>query len=539
MDPVLTLYCRRFVSRLAYWLLELGYDLRDRSASNQLYLVYFCLFWLVWVVAVFALLGQSVAEQLARLPLEPALFAVSLWMGGLEVWAMLLLWNAARRSPFVFTEEDAYLICQTPLSRRRVGLVLFLLHWCETCLPFAAGAVILSFVLVEVQCGYTDPGLLIVAYILNSLRALTIVLPLHGALLAAIWGVGALRLRRRELPWLRPAVIALVALLAMGWLLRTSWPGLFLLLHAPLHFTLQAAFIAGNTSWAGGLAFSFLLWVLALIFLATVTPHINLSQAAQETSRLATIQMARGFFYSNLAEAIELRQRLESTYAPSQLLRSQGVSALLEKGVLQSWRAFAPAQLMSWLWLFMLYLGMFLPSNWLVRLVIAGVWTIKLGSLSTHRLRSDLARWWILRSLPVSPARLVLTELAWPLILATLLGWGALLLASAPFHEAALAAAAQLPFWAASAVLAAAYDILRRSQARVLMSPSIAEENVPQPDIWGAIQSLVSVLVPFSLLAWSSTHAVLSSWGWAAVLLTVGIAWLNFRGAATAYKWVR
>jgi hypothetical protein len=62
MDPVWTLFSRRTISRLAYWLSALGYNLRDRSVSNRIYLVYFCFFWIVWVTAVFALLGGAVAD---------------------------------------------------------------------------------------------------------------------------------------------------------------------------------------------------------------------------------------------------------------------------------------------------------------------------------------------------------------------------------------------------------------------------------------------------------------------------------------------
>ena len=32
-------------------------------------------------------------------------------------WGLYSLWRASRRSPFVFTEEDAHLVCQTPVSR--------------------------------------------------------------------------------------------------------------------------------------------------------------------------------------------------------------------------------------------------------------------------------------------------------------------------------------------------------------------------------------------------------------------------------------
>ncbi len=55
--PVWILFRRRTLSRLEYWLKALGYNLRDRSLNNKLYLVYFSAFWLLWIVVVFALLA--------------------------------------------------------------------------------------------------------------------------------------------------------------------------------------------------------------------------------------------------------------------------------------------------------------------------------------------------------------------------------------------------------------------------------------------------------------------------------------------------
>lgn len=532
------LYRRRLVTRLAYWLSALGYNLRDRSSSNRMYLAYFVFFWLVWVVAVFALLGQTLAEWLVRLPVEPAPLIANLVLLGLVAWGLVQLWDAARRSPFVFTEEDAFLICQTPVSRRRVGLALFFSHFSGVFLPFAAGAVILAFALAEIQVGHERAGFLI-QYVVNSLRALSIVLVLQAALLAAAWGVGALRLRGRHLPWLRPVVLALIGLLAAAWAAAPSMPGPWQVLRAPLYYPLQAAFGIGGAGWAAGLALGLLLLAAGLAFLAAASPSINLSQAAQETSRRAAVQLARRYSNFDLAETILLRQRLGGAHAPSRLLRSPGAWALLQKDLLQSGRSLGLGQVLPWLWLFGLSVGMFLPLGWLVRLVLAGIWAITLGGLASHRLRSDLARWWVLRSLPLSAAGLLWAELCQPVCLAALLGWVALLLTGVLLPEGLLAAAL-LPFLSASAALSAACDILRRSQSRALMSPSIAEENVPQTNIWGAVQGAASVLAPLGLVTWIDLRfGAGSGLAWAALVLAVGIAWQNLRGAISIYRSIR
>ena len=125
--PVWTLYIRRFGQRLGYWLSALGLNWRDSSTSNRLYMLYFFAFWAVWAVAVFALLGGWIAAILGLLrAAAPPQIALGLAEISLVGWGLYSLWRASRRSPFVFTEEDAHLVCQTPVNRPGVALALFL-----------------------------------------------------------------------------------------------------------------------------------------------------------------------------------------------------------------------------------------------------------------------------------------------------------------------------------------------------------------------------------------------------------------------------
>ena len=129
MQPIWTLYSRRIFSRLAYWLSALGYNARDRSLNNKLYLVYFILFWAVWIGAVFAMLAETLAGGLVLIPYAPEKIAATLGELSLAGWGFVLLWQVTRRSPFVFTEEDSTLVCQTPADRRGIGLALLLQSW--------------------------------------------------------------------------------------------------------------------------------------------------------------------------------------------------------------------------------------------------------------------------------------------------------------------------------------------------------------------------------------------------------------------------
>ena len=241
--PVWILFRRRSFSRLAYWCLVLGYDFRDRSLNNRFYFVYFVLFWLVWIIAVFALLGYTLAGFFVTLSLaSPAAAIVLLGAYALAVWGLVLFFQGSGRSPFVFSEPDAFLLCQAPVSRRSVGAAWFLMDWFGSLLPFAAAAVMFSFALTEAALPHVLTILDLLAYFAAALRALALVVPLQMGLQAALWGLGAWRLRRDRPPasrtWLR-----LVALLPGLALLASIFiPGIGNIILSPLTFFLQAAF---------------------------------------------------------------------------------------------------------------------------------------------------------------------------------------------------------------------------------------------------------------------------------------------------------
>ncbi len=66
VEPVWLLFRRRVISRLEYWCLILGFDMRDHSLTNRLYFIYFFLFWATWAMAVFTLCASSLVDFLAE-----------------------------------------------------------------------------------------------------------------------------------------------------------------------------------------------------------------------------------------------------------------------------------------------------------------------------------------------------------------------------------------------------------------------------------------------------------------------------------------
>jgi hypothetical protein len=190
------------------------------------------------------------------------------------------------------------------------------------------------------------------------------------------------------------------------------------------------------------------------------------------------------------------------------------------------------------LWIFGLNLGIFYSPTWQIKLMAAGMWSLAVGSLTTRQLRSDLARWWILRSLPVGAAALLRAELRLAWMVVVLMGWLAILISHLKPVDLVLAVIL-LPFLVANTALAATVDILRCAIVRAIMSPSIAEENVPPVDIWGVVGGIISVLVPLGLLLVAITYPRFMFVGVVAVILAVVIGRITFREAIRAFNAVR
>jgi hypothetical protein len=152
-------------------------------------------------------------------------------------------------------------------------------------------------------------------------------------------------------------------------------------------------------------------------------------------------------------------------------------------------------------------------------------------------LRNDLARWWLLRSLPLRNSDLLLVQLGPACGLGLLLGWLAVALSGSPFIFRWLAAAL-LPFLVANAALGTARDIIDHAKARVLMTPALAEENIPRQDVQGVVTVLVSVGLPLGLLTWGSFHPGAVMWGVFSLPVAALIAVLLFQSVRSLYRWI-
>jgi hypothetical protein len=93
-----------------------------------------------------------------------------------------------------------------------------------------------------------------------------------------------------------------------------------------------------------------------------------------------------------------------------------------------------------------------------------------------------------------------------------------------------------VPLLAASVAMAASADILRRARSRVLMSPSLADENVPRSGVGGVILALASVLIPYATLVWAASVPGGAVLGLVAVPIALAVVWLNGRSLLAAYQ---
>ncbi len=222
---------RQIARKLTWWLTLLGYDPHDHSLAHRIYLVYASLFWGIWFFAVFSLFAGPATTVLTALGISPLnQAAVVLSLLALLSWGLFKLWQATRRSPLVFSENDAYLICQAPVPGSSVAVSWLLGDWFEAVAPFWIGAVTLSIALVD----YGLEGKVSLAdlptYLLAGLQALLGITLAHFGLMALVWAAGALRLQRdRQLRWQPTAARLGIASCWTGTCLRgvSLWSGRF------------------------------------------------------------------------------------------------------------------------------------------------------------------------------------------------------------------------------------------------------------------------------------------------------------------------
>lgn len=531
---------RQILGRFRFFLAIFGYDRNDRSLTHKIYLVYAGVFYTLWSFAVLSLLAGATAhflEELGKPGAQPGgaqisvpHMAVGISTFGLLVWFVLAAYRASRRSPILFSEEDAYLICQTPADRRAVALAWLAGQWPPGAAPIWAIAVTLGFALVESSSQGNLNGADIPRYVLAGFRSLSIVLFLQFGLLAITWALGLLRLQKDRLrPRLNLIPLAGAALLAVAWFysgwsgfIPANTPGWAVILE-PLQIPLQAGY--GLSSWGTGILISLGWAAVGLLSLSWTAKELNLSRAAQESRGLPAQGWGvlvepvtrTGPFYN---PSIQGSERPPSAWFSRLNWEKRGkAQTLVLKELVQSSRQSWLPRLGRYLYLYLVSLAVLvipaLPgSGWPAGSLALVYWALLVAQQTNFPLKNDLAKWWLFRQLPFSARKTVLGELTLPWVRAVLITWAGLLtadalqLAGVPAFFGSnsalfLGLALIVPFLIRCISLIGTFDLLRQANSALLLAGESPQVGTYSLFLGGGTALIVVLLV--SQLAWIGT----------------------------------
>ena len=502
MNPVWLVRSRQMLTRFRFWIILTGYDPRDHSIAHKIYLVYASIFWSIWVFAVLGLAASGVAAifQLVN-PGHAADTAIVLEELCLLGWALYSAFSAARRSPIVFSEDDAYLICLTPVDRRQVTLAWLLGDWPYAGIPFWVLGSILGFTMMEMRVnGHAS----VLDYLSAALICISVIIPAHFGLMASVWAFGASRLQAEKektglvwAPILAGALVALAWMIhsgrfaASGWISFLSEPALALLL-LPVRASLGAA------GWGLGELAAFA-WVgVGLAGLVSQSERFNLSRAAQETSQYSAHRNALTSLNQDTANEISVKQKLGVEQPPMKLPIPRGSGALVWKDLVQAMRGLQLSTFLVWVQLLGAALGIFFAQDWGLRLVSLFFWILFSNQIFSQRLRLDLKNWAIFTQFPFDPLRLMLMEIGLPVAGSILINWAALGLTSRAYTPTQLAGMFLLiPGMILGMALVTTWDVLRQCESAALLAGI-----VPGVDIWSFVVGALGILVPLGMFVW-------------------------------------
>jgi len=532
MKAVWLVRLRELAGRMRFWTAIVGYNPRDHSLSQNIYLIYVAIFFSLWGFAVLALLAGLGANVLTLVKgLTPSL--ASTMIVGVVLW-MDAIWQgytSGKRSPFIFSETDAELICQTPVDRRQVALAWFLGDWIPGGLVLGGLAVVMRFASLQLveQGGVVWAHL--PGYLLAGLQVVSIILPLHMAFMAADYALGALRLRGdMDNPWLR--WIPVWAGLGLIILALISKQGIQVFLW-PVLFPLKAGF--GEPYWLAGFTMAVILALIGLLALYWVSSRLNLSRAAQESRFRWSIQQVSWLGDSQLRREMITRQRLGVGHQASRIQGRAGAWALIWKDWVTSLRALDFGTIMAWLGIFGVYLGMILAPDWGARLWAFAIWTLSVSQRCTERLRADLKVWTITRQLPFSGQEILAAQVATPVLGITLLSWLAMGFSSWLGFSSVISLLVLAPVAIVCIAFTAAFDILRQCHSSDLLAGQVADLGAG-----GVVLGIILAGTPLVMVSWLAHRINTAGVYWLIALgglaLGVGISYVVWRLTAATYR---
>ena len=528
---VLTIRSKQVKSSFGYWLTLVGYDSRDRSASTYIYLFYIFVFFSVWILIVMFFLSDMLANTIA-----PFLAYQGIAFAGLVpkistllfvLWCLFLIYKAAIRSPLIFSKDDAYLICQTPADRRFITLTWLFGEWLSKIVFISGAATVIGFALLEIDVNHGIRMLTFGNLAAAALKPLGIIIPIHLGLFALAWIIGVYRLRGdSERIMVMRSIRVLVFIMggsffviSIGNILAPSFFTPFQPLLEYISFPLVTAFL--GDAWGLGLAFSIGLVTICLAVLWQISDKVNLSRAAQETHHFQAQRVA--FMLGNFDRINEMndRKRLGSMHVPSKIPALSGAWMLTWKDIIHSLRTLTILRIWSWLTILflmfsMIIVGILIKDGYFLFPLIF-YWTMNISKKTTSRFRKDLGNWWLLRSLPLPPRRIVLHGIVLPVFVTIFLTWFALWISSSLGLSINPIIVISVPFVVAGISFSAIFDILLQSNSNMLL-----EGRPPDFGLVGLILSFICIGIPTLLCFLTNKFSILPLVGILATILVGG-----------------
>ncbi len=523
---------KQVTSSINYWLAIVGYDSRDRSVLTLAYLLYVVAFFSVWTLAVMFLVSDLMANTISPfLASQGIAFTDIVPTSGtllLVLWSLYSIYKAANRSPIVFSEDDAHLLCQTPVNRRFVTLTWFLSEWPSIVLLFLAAAATVGFALLELDINNGIRVMSVGHLAIAALKPLSIIIPLHLGLFAVVWLVGVYRLQRdaerikvmRALRILAVILAVTLFVVAIGSILLPSNFTIFQPLLSFLTFPLDAAFLEGV--WGLGLAVSIGLMTIGLAVLWQISDNLNLSRAAQETHHFQAHRVAFRIGDHDRIRELKDRERLGSMHAPSRIPTFPGVWIVTWKDVVQSLRTLTISRLWSWLVILLLTIsgtvaGVILKDSSSLFVLIV-YWTLLVGQQTSARFKKDLGNWWLVNSLPLSARRIILHDVVRPIFAAIAITWIALWMSSLLGLSISPIVVCSVPFAVAGISFSSVFDMLRQADVSMLLVG-----RSPDFELVGLVFGMFCMAIPAAIY-FMIEHYSLSPVAGILVILLAGVS---------------
>lgn len=529
---IILIRSKQVTSNINFWLSLVVHDTHDRSVLTLAYLLYVIAFFSVWTLAVMSLISDLLANTLSPLLASQGIAFTDIvpTIGALLVvlWSLYSIYKAANRSPLVFSEDDAHLLCQTPVNRRFVTLTWFFSEWPSSVLLFLAAAATVGFALLELDINNGIKVMSVGNLTVAALKPLCIIIPLHLGLFAVAWVVGVYRLQRdvKRLKIMRTlrklAVILAVTLfvVALGSILLPSYFATFQPLLSFLTFPLDAVFLEGV--WGLGLAVSFGLMTLSLAVLWQISDTLNLSRAAQETHHLQAQRVAFRIGDHDRIRELKDRERLGSMHVTSRIPTFPGAWMLTWKDVVQSQRTLAISRL--WSWLVILLLTFSGTVVWVILenssslFVLIVYWTLLVSQQTSARFKKDLGNWWLVNSLPLSARYIILHDVVRPVFAAIAITWIALWMSSILGLSISPIVVCSIPFVVVGISFSSVFDMLRQADVSMLLVG-----RPPGFGLFGLVLGMSCIAIPAAIY-FMIEHYSLSPVAGILVILLAGVS---------------